>query len=84
MSFDEEIKRTWCIWLYVSIPFEQGDVFRRTVSVEVRKLRQCLNPFRTGRCLSTEYVQEVDEDDLVSIPFEQGDVFRQENNYGQL
>ena len=36
----------------------------------------CLNPFRTGRCLSTVARAENLDSDLVSIPFEQGDVFR--------
>ena len=41
-----------------------------------------LNPFRAGRCLSTDevfiYMQDLDN---VSIPFEQGDVFRQQKRY---
>ena len=37
----------------VSIPFEQGDVFRLSVSFKFRYLLQRLNPFRAGRCLST-------------------------------
>ena len=65
-------------WQYlVSIPFEQGDVFRHERAVEVHtgyqsqslssramsfdkpvdaivKNDECLNPFRAGRCLSTQ------------------------------
>ena len=39
----------------VSIPFEQGDVFRQDREVQVFE-NQCLNPFRAGRCLSTAAV----------------------------
>ena len=35
-----------------------------------------LNPFRTGRCLSTVKTEEREFLIGVSIPFEQGDVFR--------
>ena len=54
--------------------------FDRMQYVELlRSLR--LNPFRTGRCLSTDevfiYMQDLD----VSIPFEQGDVFRHAIDY---
>ena len=38
----------------------------------------CLNPFRAGRCLSTDDECRSNEHFDVSIPFEQGDVFRQE------
>ena len=38
---------------------------------------RCLNPFRTGQCLST-YALSIDVDRLyVLIPFVQGSVFRQ-------
>ena len=39
-------------------------------------LGQGLNPFRAGRCLSTNVAEGL-ESYAVSIPFEQGDVFRQ-------
>ena len=38
--------------LHVSIPFEQGDVFRLFNGLE-QAIANCLNPFRAGRCLST-------------------------------
>ena len=39
--------------------------------------RLSLNPFRAGRCLSTDTdIQNAKTTALVSIPFEQGDVFR--------
>ena len=41
--------------LIVSIPFEQGDVFRPTWLRLDSVFTPCLNPFRTGRCLSTEF-----------------------------
>ncbi len=37
---------------YVLIPFEQGDVFRRCDKGFSDK--ESLNPFRAGRCLSTD------------------------------
>ena len=37
---------------------------------------KCLNPFRTGRCLSTVVFNKDKWKYDVSIPFEQGDVFR--------
>ena len=82
----------------VSIPFEQGDVFRQIrMSNQDKKKSQSLsnramsfdkggdvksisvtrlNPFRTGRCLSTEQLCNQYLAKSVSIPFEQGDVFR--------
>ena len=36
----------------VSIPFEQGDVFRQ-ITLGEDLVALCLNPFRAGRCLST-------------------------------
>ena len=59
----------------VSIPFEQGDVFRRCNHL-VEKTVICLNPFRAGRCLSTITKTARRNLCVVSIPFEQGDVFR--------
>ena len=37
----------------VSIPFEQGDVFRLDMKAEIVAYLEGLNPFRAGRCLST-------------------------------
>ena len=37
----------------VSIPFEQGDVFRQKYQRRFIMATFCLNPFRAGRCLST-------------------------------
>ena len=53
MSFD--LKNFYLINLgeQVSIPFEQGDVFRLLFMAIVPKLSTSLNPFRAGRCLST-------------------------------
>ena len=39
----------------VSIPFEQGDVFRQEQLKDAVEVGNGLNPFRTGRCLSTYY-----------------------------
>ena len=40
--------------LYVSIPLEQGSVFRQYPSVFAFPRALCLNPFGTGQCLSTK------------------------------
>ena len=37
----------------VSIPFDQGNVFRQGVAMEIAKELYGLNPFRSGQCLST-------------------------------
>ena len=52
MSFDEAIKDLKET-AKVSIPFEQGNVFRLLNAVLLSLLLQRLNPFRSGRCLST-------------------------------
>ena len=77
MSFDDVVSVSCQPIGEVSIPFEQGDVFRRKVarmvkgavwsqSLSIRAMsfdimsiktlfsNTCLNPFRAGRCLSTE------------------------------
>ena len=75
MSFDRSMSRTTQT-IKVSIPFEQGDVFRPSedITTTCRDLR--LNPFRAGRCLSTNLLLSFALLIFVSIPFEQGDVFR--------
>ena len=52
MSFDRTLSRTANVG-NVSIPFEQGDVFRRSTATAITASIG-LNPFRTGRCLSTK------------------------------
>ena len=47
---------TSCSSCIVSIPFEQGDVFRHLVIELLFRITCCLNPFRAGRCLSTEII----------------------------
>ena len=39
--------------LFVSIPFDQGNVFRLRVAILTWWVKVCLNPFRSGQCLST-------------------------------
>ena len=51
MSFDCTKKHLRT--LKVSIPFEQGDVFRHYYGALNRAVNDSLNPFRAGRCLST-------------------------------
>ena len=53
MSFDLVMSITH-VGEPVSIPFEQGDVFRRSYSYYHQRTRYSLNPFRAGRCLSTK------------------------------
>ena len=43
--------------LVVSIPFEQGDVFRPVKTTALRN-KMGLNPFRAGRCLSTNTLKK--------------------------
>ena len=52
MSFDINWGK-WYDLRIVSIPFEQGDVFRQIHLLSI-KLLKGLNPFRAGRCLSTD------------------------------
>ena len=76
MSFDKHWVMQVLTSTWVSIPFEQGDVFRHLCLVSIPWSVLCLNPFRAGRCLST-VERRLDSDyQKVSIPFEQGDVFR--------
>ena len=53
MSFDTVSENLVTVTLSVSIPFEQGDVFRQSTKKQFDKSILCLNPFRAGRCLST-------------------------------
>ena len=52
MSFDAELSII-SLKKYVSIPFEQGYVFRHTGRSNITTVKIGLNPFRTGLCLST-------------------------------
>ena len=54
MSFDSILLWLSCIISRVSIPFEQGDVFRLNFMQPMTLSITCLNPFRAGRCLSTQ------------------------------
>ena len=51
MSFDIKNGKTTYRYLVVSIPLEQGNVFRRLPSEYT--VENGLNPFGTGQCLST-------------------------------
>ena len=53
MSFDKRKDYGISSIFYVSIPFEQGDVFRQQSEFYLAPIYKCLNPFRAGRCLST-------------------------------
>ena len=61
----------------VLIPFIQGGVFRQVWTPMVSVSVSSLNPFHTGRGLSTNPRYYVGAVTLVLIPFIQGGVFRQ-------
>ena len=66
----------WCS-CFVSIPFDQGNVFRLNNAIRSVATGIGLNPFRSGQCLSTQMkslLLSVNKN--VSIPFDQGNVFR--------
>ena len=74
MSFDQMLVSSRES-MKVSIPLEQGNVFRHT-SLKIRQGNVSLNPFGTGQCLSTINRIRNLFYRLVSIPLEQGNVFR--------
>ena len=53
MSFDGTFKKRACGVKSVSIPLEQGNVFRLATTVSATESGIRLNPFGTGQCLST-------------------------------
>ena len=55
----------------VSIPFEQGNVFRRNTQYWTGRGRS-LNPFRSGRCLSTVTSYQKVQETLCLNPFRSG------------
>ena len=75
MSFDLRRQRL-LMTLAVSIPLEQGSVFRQALTYSLSK-KVSLNPFGTGQCLSTKISCLDGRACEVSIPLEQGSVFRQ-------
>ena len=66
----------------VSIPFEQGDVFRQTMYMySLLKLKVSI-PFEQGDVFRLIYYYYYGDLLCVSIPFEQGDVFRLQRHVG--
>ena len=63
----------------VSIPLEQGRVFRQRCVASSKFGYDCLNPFGTGQGLSTVIYYHLKRQIGVSIPLEQGRVFRLSN-----
>ena len=53
MSFDVKRAETLDVDLPVSIPLEQGNVFRQSCDDYIKERIESLNPFGTGQCLST-------------------------------
>ena len=77
MSFDTEDAIKGVVSLGVSIPFDQGNVFRQDRRANWESNWHCLNPFRSGQCLSTlKGDRKWSDFKKVSIPFDQGNVFR--------
>ena len=75
MSFDRKKMNFLLPLKKVSIPLEQGNVFRLTTKLK-RTTKMGLNPFGTGQCLSTKAQLVERMARAVSIPLEQGNVFR--------
>ena len=57
MSFDYYVYQNFIQQYYVSIPFDQGNVFRHLLCLVSTTQFVGLNPFRAGRCLSTEFLK---------------------------
>ena len=60
-----------CMHITVSIPFEQGDVFRRQNMIMLMSSKR-LNPFRAGQCLSTFQMALKRKKSLCLNPFRAG------------
>ena len=81
MSFDNQDGSDFVITLPVSIPFEQGDVFRQ-LPLFVRKWKRVgLNPFRAGRCLSTDSLLLGGQYHTSLNPFRAGRCLSTESDY---
>ena len=80
MSFDQPVLLSIKTQVSVSIPFEQGDVFRRTSSCRCNYCCYVSIPFEQGDVFRLLASRESTKKIFVSIPFEQGDVFRPQGN----
>ena len=66
----------------VSIPFDQGDVFRLTYKIaKVKHHNKSQSLSIRAMSFDGEFIMALTLRDLVSIPFDQGDVFRQEEEH---
>ena len=74
MSFDDWGRARYSCSYYVSIPFEQGDVFRPKLLREYPKYVKSQS--LSNRAMSFDRNSKIIRLFFVSIPFEQGDVFR--------
>ena len=72
MSFDHLRSELLDMLEDVSIPFEQGDVFRPKRKTKDEQYPLGLNPFRAGRCLSTYMVSLIEEERKSLNPFRAG------------
>ena len=75
MSFDIKVGTT-SETTNVSIPFEQGDVFRHKLEDRKYPLNEVSIPFEQGDVFRPTSSTTSCSSCIVSIPFEQGDVFR--------
>ena len=62
--------------IFVSIPFEQGDVFRRESEDDWIAFGSSQSLSSRAMSFDTTKIFDISEMGFVSIPFEQGDVFR--------
>ena len=83
VSFDFFDNHHYIEVIKVSIPLEQGSVFRRRMG-QYPNRRECLNPFGTGQCLSTVPRLLFGVPVTVSIPLEQGSVFRRKQSENSI
>ena len=74
-SFDGQ-QTPYSVNRWVSIPLEQGGVFRPFLTLITAKRHMSFNPFGAGQGPSTKNQQEHRALVYVSIPLEQGRVFR--------
>ena len=77
MSFDIKGASLKMEALKVSIPFDQGNVFRQIITgVEYIKKWKVSIPFDQGNVFRQHYSYMLKSIKMVSIPFDQGNVFR--------
>ena len=76
MSFDERRLDSDYQEIKVSIPFDQGNVFRRLNSYATEWKKDVSIPFDQGNVFRQKEKSQAKKLGIVSIPFDQGNVFR--------